>query len=65
MKQTGYADKWIIEIDRPKIEGFEEAQKHIKAAEDSLFKRDNPPDALDSLTRAWNVFKDIIKNRRD
>ena len=65
LRETGYSDKWIVEIDRPKIEGFSESLKFLENAGTKLYEKNDPPGVLSELRNAWNALKPLIESKKD
>ncbi|MEM0097487.1 MAG: hypothetical protein QW338_03370 [Conexivisphaerales archaeon] len=57
LSNIGYAEKWIVEVDRPKLEGFHEVIEHLEKAEKSLYDKQKPEDVLRDLRAANDSFK--------
>ena len=57
LSEAGYNDKWIVEIDRPKIEGFHEVIEHLEKAKDALYNKKEPEDVLRDLRAARDSFR--------
>ncbi len=64
LTDIGYSEKWIIEIDRPKIEGFTEVIEHIKKAQEALFNKNDPEDVIRDLRVAKDSFKSYYDSRK-
>jgi hypothetical protein len=65
LRETGYSDKWIIEIDRPKIEGYNTVLEFLDKAGNELFDKKDPAGVLAELRKAWNSLEPLIKNKRN
>ena len=57
LQNFDYSAKWLIEIDRPKLEGFNEIIEFIKKAEESLYSKRDPEDVLSNLRKAKDAFQ--------
>lgn len=57
LSDLGYSDKWIIELDRPKLEGFHEVLEHLEKAKDALYNKKEPEDVIRDLRAARDSFK--------
>ncbi|MEM3193182.1 MAG: hypothetical protein QW292_14080 [Candidatus Parvarchaeota archaeon] len=57
LSNIGYAEKWIVEVDRPKLEGFHEVIEHLEKAEKDLYEKQNPEDVVSDLRAANDSFK--------
>ncbi len=65
LRETGYSDKWIIEIDRPKIEGFNEVLAFLDKAGNKLLEKNDPPGVLTELRKAWKALDPLIQSKDD
>jgi len=66
LENVGYSAKWLIEIDRPKLEGFDEIIEFIKKAEESLYSKRDPEDVLSNLRKAKDAFQFYFdKHKKD
>ncbi|MGC8593888.1 MAG: hypothetical protein ACP5LF_06355 [Nitrososphaeria archaeon] len=61
LRETGYSDKWIIEIDRPKIEGFYEVTEFIEKAGNGLLENASPDSIISDLRSAWDKLDPYLK----
>jgi hypothetical protein len=61
LSSLGYSEKWVIELDRPKLEGFHEVLEHINKAGEDLFSKNRPDDALTDIRAAWNSLDPFLK----
>ena len=57
LSDIGYAQKWVIEINRPELEGFNEVIKHLEKAEEALYNKNEPEDVIGDLRAARDSFK--------
>lgn len=57
LSEMGYSDKWVIELDRPKLEGFESVVEHVRKAQDALYNSRENEDVLRDLRSARDSFK--------
>jgi len=57
LDDLGYGGKWIIEIDRPPLEGFDKMSTFLERAKDELYSKSNPAGVIDELRRARDSFK--------
>lgn len=64
LSEMGYNEKWIIELDRPKLEGYNEIMEHIRKAQDALYNKREPEDVLRDLRAARDSFKVFYESRR-
>lgn len=65
LANLGYGEKWIIEVDRPKIEGFHEVIDHLNKAQDALYNRHEPEDVIRDLRAARDAFKVYFEEKRE
>jgi len=63
LSEVGYGKKWIVELDSPKISGFEDVQSHLEKAWTDIYVAHAPDDAMVDLRTAWNSFEPIWKER--
>jgi hypothetical protein len=64
LAEMGYNDKWIVELDRPKLEGFSEVKEHLNKAQDALYDKKEPEDVLRDLRAARDSFKVFYESRK-
>jgi hypothetical protein len=64
LSELGYSDKWVVELDRPKIEGFHEVLEHLEKAGDALYNKKEPEDVLRDLRAARDSFKTYYDVKR-
>ena len=57
LSQMGYNDKWIVELDRPKLEGYKEIMEYVLKAQDALYNKREAEDVLRDLRAARDSFK--------
>ncbi len=62
LSEIGYGEKWIVEIDRPKLEGFHEINEHIQKAGQNLFEHHKADDAMRDLRAAWDASTPYFDN---
>ncbi|MEM3860519.1 MAG: hypothetical protein QW478_14180, partial [Candidatus Micrarchaeaceae archaeon] len=65
LSNIGYAEKWIVEVDRPKLEGFHEVIEHLEKAEKSLYDKQKPEDVLRDLRAARDSFKTYYDDNKE
>jgi hypothetical protein len=65
LSSLGYSEKWIIELDRPKIEGFHEILEYINKAEEALYNKSDPANVLTELRAANTSFKPYFDKYKD
>ncbi|MGC8483863.1 MAG: hypothetical protein ACP5OE_09510 [Thermodesulfobium sp.] len=65
LADMGYSEKLIIEIDRPKLEGFHETISHIEKAKDVLYNKSDPEDVIRDLRAARDSFKPFYDTYKD
>lgn len=65
LSDIGYSEKWIIEIDRPKLEGFREVTEHIAKAQEALYNKREPEDVIRDLRAARDSFKTYYEARKE
>jgi len=65
LSSLGYSEKWIIELDRPKLEGFHEILEYINKAEEALYNKSDPANVLKELREAKDAFKPFFDKYKD
>lgn len=65
LSQMGYNEKWMIELDRPKLEGYKEVMEHINKAQDALYNKKEPEDVLRDLRAARDSFKTFYETNKE
>jgi hypothetical protein len=65
LRKTGYSDKWIIEIDRPKIEGFNEVIIFLDKASNELYDKKNPSGVLVELRKAFESLDHLFSSKSE
>lgn len=65
LSDLGYSDKWVVELDRPKIEGFHEVIVHLDKASDALYNKKEPEDVLRDLRAARDALLPYIQLNKD
>ncbi|MEM3192777.1 MAG: hypothetical protein QW292_12005 [Candidatus Parvarchaeota archaeon] len=65
LSDIGYGEKWIVEVDRPLLEGFHEIIDHLEKAKDALYNKARPEDVLRDLRAARDSFKTFYAENRD
>lgn len=65
LSEIGYNDKWIVEIDRPKIEGLDVVFEHIRKAQEALYDKKESEDVLRDLRSARDSFEVFYKSNED
>lgn len=65
LSEAGYNDKWIVEIDRPKIEEFHEVIAHLDKANDALYNKKDPEDVLRDLRAARDSFRYYYEKNKE
>jgi hypothetical protein len=65
LSDIGYSEKWIIEIDRPKLEGYHEVTEHLEKAKEALFNKNDPEDVLRDLRAARDSFRTYYDSHKD
>ncbi len=61
LSEMGYTDKWIVEIDRPKLEGFHEVIEFLDKAKNGLFNNSSPDAVISDLRSAWDRLDPYLK----
>jgi len=56
----GYNDKWVVELVRPKLEGYKEVIEHVLKAQDALYNKKEQEDVLRDLRSARDAFKTLF-----
>lgn len=66
LKQINYGEKMIIEIEKPKLEGFNETLNFIESAQRGFETNRSPSDIVSDLRKAWDsldtFFNTYISN---
>jgi len=65
LSSLGYSEKWIIELDRPKLEGFHVILEHINKAEEALYNKSDPQNVLRELREAKESFRSFFDEYKD
>jgi len=65
LKEAGYADKWIIEIDRPKIQGFDVVLEFLDKAATKLYDKNDPAGVLSELRKSWDALEPLLKSKKE
>ena len=65
LRDIGYSEKWIIEIERPKLEGFHEVSEHLDKAQEALFNKNDPEDVLRDLRSARDSFAAFFNAKKE
>ena len=65
LSSLGYSEKWIIELDRLKLEGFHEILEYINKAEEALYNKSDPANVLKELREAKEAFKPFFDKYKD
>jgi hypothetical protein len=65
LEDLGYGAKWIVEIDRPDLEGFDRVKQFLDNAKEELYVKFNPAAAIDDLRRARDSFKEYFDQNRE
>jgi len=65
LSSLGYSEKWIIELDRPKLEGFHEVLEYINKAEEALYNKSDPQSVLRELREAKESFRSFFEKYKD
>jgi len=64
LEDLGYGAKWIVEIDRPDLEGFDRVKQFLNNAKEELYGKSNPAAAIDDLRRARDSFREYFDQNR-
>ncbi len=65
LEDIGYSKKWIITIDSPDIEGFENIKKYLNGAFEFIVKN-QPSQAIQELRKCWDSLPQLLdKNWED
>jgi len=64
LEDLGYGAKWIVEIDRPDLEGFDRVKQFLNNAKEELYVKSNPAAAIDDLSRARDSFREYFDQNR-
>ena len=65
LSKINYDEKWLIEITKPKIEGFHEVTEHIQKAYEALYNKKEPEDVLRDLRTARDSFKTFYDSKKE
>ena len=63
LEKMGYFSAWLIEIPRPKFEGWDEAVKFLKSAEERILSHD-PEGAVADCRAAWKSVQKVIEDNK-
>lgn len=61
LEDIGYSEIWVIELDRPKLEGYNEVLEFIDKAKDGLLNNSSPDSIITDLRTAWDTLDPFIK----
>jgi len=64
LEDLGYGAKWIVEIDRPDLEGFDRVKQFLDNAKEELYVKSNPAAAIDNLRKARDSFKEYFSQNK-
>jgi len=64
LEDLGYGAKWIVEIDRPDLEGLDRVKQFLNNAKEELYGKSNPAAAIDDLRKARDSFKEYFDQNR-
>jgi len=64
LEDLGYGAKWIVEIDRPDLEGFDRVKQFLDNAKEELYVKSNPAAAIDNLRKARDSFKEYFNQNK-
>ncbi len=65
LSNIGYSERWIVEMERPKLEGFIEVMEHLTKAQEALFNKGDPEDVLRDLRAARDSFRPFYDSRKN
>ena len=65
LSEIGYSERWVIEIDKPKLEGFHEVLEHVMKAQEALFNKGDPEDVIRDLRSARESFWTFYDSRKE
>jgi len=65
LEDLGYGAKWIVEIDRPDIEGFSEVIKFLNKAKEGLYSKSNPGYVIDDLRLARDSLAVYLERNKE
>ncbi len=60
LKKLGYSESWVLEISRPRIEGFHTVVEHLQKAYDDLLAR-NYEGCMANTRVAWDSLELLLK----
>jgi hypothetical protein len=60
LNALGYAEKWIVEIDRPRVEGFYEVIEFLDKAKSGLSDNSSPDAIISDLRSAWDCLDPFL-----
>jgi hypothetical protein len=61
LEKMGFKEAWIIEITRPKIEGFDVVKEHLQKASEAIDRRDFEK-AISDCRVAWDSLSPLISS---
>jgi len=64
LEELGYGAKWIVEINRPNLEGFDRVKQFVDNAKEELYVKSNPAAAIDNLRKARDSFKEYFNQNK-
>ena len=65
ISNVGYDEMWLIELSKPKIEGFHEVTEHIQKAYEALYNKKEPEDVIRDLRAARDSFKTFYEAKKE
>ncbi|MBX8639015.1 MAG: hypothetical protein KIS29_01575 [Thermoplasmata archaeon] len=65
LADIGYGEKWIVEIERPKLEGFSTVFEKVQSANEKLLlgPQSDASDILTDLRASWDRFDPYLNNK--
>lgn len=61
LTNLGYSERWIVEIDRPKLEGFHEVLEFVEKAQKGVAEGAAPDAIISDLRSAWDRLDPYIR----
>jgi len=65
LEDLGYGAKWIVEIDRPDLEGFSEVIKFLDRAREGLYSKSNPGYVINDLRLARDSLAVYLERNKE
>ena len=62
LREMNYSESWLIEVQRPNIEGMDTVVEHLRKAADCISTRDYD-NCMASTRIAWDSFKPLLESK--